>query len=94
MAESHMVRCTTKRDGKRISHIGGTNSNGTPWKYTEADAIKGIKTERYKFYVTVATGADSHGIWLQVATDSAGEYLKAETDSAEPAVLLGLPDCP
>ena len=94
MAESHLVRCTTKRDGRRISHIGGTNSNGTPWKYSEADAIKGIKAERWKFYVTVERGADSHGVWLQVAADQGQEYLKTDADGAEPTTLLSLPDCP
>ena len=94
MAESHMVRCTTKRDGQRVSHIGGTNSNGTAWKYTEEDAIKGIKTERWKFYVTVDRQGDSHGVWLQVASHQGREYLKTDADGEEPNTLLSLPDCP
>jgi len=94
MAESHMVRCTTKRDGQRVSHIGGTNSNGTPWNYAEAEAIKGIKAERWRFYVTVEKGSESHGVWLQVASSGGQEYLKTDADGAEPTTLLGLPDCP
>ena len=93
MAETHMVRCTGKRDGgephERISHIGGTNSDGTQWKKTEDQIIAAIKSGNWKFYVD----GGGKGIWLVVATHQGREYLKTEEDGVEPSSLLNLPDC-
>ena len=93
MAENHMVRCTTKRAGaaphERVTHVGGTNSDGTQWKKTSDQIIAAIKSGEWKFYVD----GGGHGIWLVVATHQGREYLKAATDGDEPTSLLGLPDC-
>lgn len=89
MAENHMVRCSVK-DGDRVSHIGGTNSNGTPWKMSEADAVAGIKNGKLKFYVNVVD-QQSKGIWLTVEQKQGREVLSTTDD---PSMLLRLPDCP
>jgi hypothetical protein len=89
MAENHMVRCSVKQ-GDRVTHIGGTNSNGTAWKMTELDAVAGIKSGKLKFYVNVVDVA-SKGVWLTVEQKQGREVLSTTQD---PSLLLTLPDCP
>jgi hypothetical protein len=94
MAENHMVRCSTKQRSpgasERITHVGGTNSDGTAWKMSEGDAVAGIKSGKLKFYVNV----DAKGVWLVVAQREGRDYLKSEADDVEPNLLLALPECP
>lgn len=92
MAENHMVRCSAKQSD-RVTHIGGTNSNGTPWKMSEQDAIAGIKSGKLKFYVNVV-GEASKGVWLGVDQKQGREVLSTTGDGADPSMLLNLPDCP
>jgi hypothetical protein len=93
MAENHMVRCTTKRaEGaphERITHVGGTNSDGTQWKKTAGQIVAAIKSGEWKFYVD----GGGKGIWLVVATHEGREYLTTESEGLVPLTLLGLPDC-
>ncbi len=89
MAESHMIRCSVK-EGDRVTHIGGTNSNGSAWKMSEADAVAGIKDGRFKFYVNVVD-AQSKGIWITLAQKQGKDVLSTAED---PSLLLRLPDCP
>ena len=89
------IDCTTKTPRplphERIAFVGGRNPRGTRWKLSQGQAIDGIKKERWVFYVTV--GEES--VALVIARGPRGhEYLKADRDGADPAVLLGLPDCP
>ena len=58
MAESHQVKCINKSDRQnaheRILDLGGTNPDGTRWKVSQSDAVSGIESEKWSFYVSVA----------------------------------------
>ncbi|MDD5382313.1 MAG: DUF3892 domain-containing protein, partial [Candidatus Margulisbacteria bacterium] len=49
------VGCIVKRERnnphERITHIGGVNPSGTRWKLTQEEAISGIESGKYAFYV-------------------------------------------
>ena len=89
MAENHMVRCSAKQ-GDRVTHVGGLNSDGTPWKMSEQDAIAGLKNGKLKFYVNVVD-VNSTGVWLMVDQKQGRDTLSTTGD---PSMLLNLPDCP
>lgn len=76
---------------ERISHIGGINQFGVPWRLTQEQAIEGIETGRWSFFIHkensmigVVVGQHPYG----------GKYLKTEADSIHPILLLSLPDSP
>jgi len=83
-------RTTRTEPHERISHIGGPNDNGTRWKLSEADAIMGIKDQRWSFYVERPAG---HVVNVIVASRLGREYLKTTADGETPDNLLALPDC-
>jgi hypothetical protein len=94
MADHHQVRCINKNPRndphKRITHIGGVNGDNTRWKLTEDDAISGIKTGKWTFYVSV----DGRTVDVIIAKSQYGhEYLKTTADGVEPNNLLSLPEC-
>jgi hypothetical protein len=89
MAENHLVRCSVKQQN-RVTHIGGTNSDGTSWKMSEQDALQGIRNGKLKFYVTV----DSKGVWLGASQEQGRDVLKPVGEGSDPSLLLHLPDCP
>ena len=89
------IDCATKtaraNPHERIAFIGGRNPHGTRWKLSQQQAIDGIKSARWSFYVKVA----GHAVAVVIARGVWGhEYLKMETDESAPAGLLQLPDCP
>lgn len=95
MADTHQIKCIKKTNRisshERISHVGGQNPDGTQWKLSLTDAIKGIESGQWKFYVSV--GGDS--VWVIVSKSAAGnKYLKTENDGDQPNNLLSLPECP
>ena len=94
-ASRHKVSCINKRGShhdphERISHIGGTGSDGTRWKLSEDDAIKAIEDKKYEFYVTV----NGKTVEVIVAKHNGRKYLKTEADGYSPDNLLSLPECP
>lgn len=95
MPVSHEVRCINKSDRfnphERILFIGGLNGNGTRWKLSQQDAIKGIENGTWNFYVT----KNSSPVWVIVAVSAYGhKYLKTQADGEHPNNLLSLPECP
>jgi len=95
MAQRVRISCINKTDRhdphERISHIGGVNSDGTTWRLSQPDAIAGIKSGKWSFYVERPPG---HIVNVIVARSAQGnEYLKTEADGEQPNNLLALPEC-
>ncbi|HET7715500.1 MAG TPA: DUF3892 domain-containing protein [Bauldia sp.] len=93
MLQSLQVLSSTKdhrRDPYRtVTHIGGLNADGTPWRLSVAEAIEGVRALRWEFYLKDETG---RRVWLHVTVSRDGhEYLKALDDPGVPRRLLALP---
>ena len=94
MATRIRIQCINKSDRynphERITHIGGVNTDGTRWKITEAEAIKGIEEGKWLFFVNVA----GKEVDVIIAISQWGhKYLKTKADGEHPNNLLSLPEC-
>lgn len=95
MASQREVKCVNKSDRynphERILFIGGVDLDGTRWKHSQQDAVRGIEEGRWSFYVT----KNGKTVRVIVAVSAYGnKYLKTEADGEEPNNLLSLPECP
>ena len=95
MAVRHQIKCINKSDRndphERITHIGSTMPEGGHWKLTQADAIAGIESGKWLFWVE--TGGKA--VEVIVAVNATGQkYLKTRNDGEQPTNLLILPECP
>ncbi len=94
MPSRHEVLCINKSDRpnphERIISIGGRNADGTSWKLSQAEAIQGIETGKWSFFVH----RGGHVVNVIVSVSRFGhKYLKTEADGEQPDNLLSLPEC-
>lgn len=95
MATDVQIKCVNKDNRNdptdSIDYVGGVNADGTRWKLSLADAVKGVENGTWRFY----THVNGKSVWVVVAVSAAGnKYLKTEADGKEENNLLSLPECP
>ena len=95
MAADVEIKCINKTNRfdahDRIKSVGGVNPNGTRWKLSQPQAIVGIETGQYAFFVRQQGSV----VQVVVAVSRYGhKYLKTVADNEQPDNLLSLPECP
>lgn len=75
----------------RITHVGGRDRLGLPWRLTQAQAIQEIESDLFQYYVSI----EGQSVPVVVETGRFGKkYIKTALDRASPDGLLALAECP
>lgn len=82
MAESHQIRCITRNDlpgaHGRIARIGGVDSDARRWTVTQQEAIVGIESGMWTFWVSTGSVV----VDVVVSRSATGtKYLKTVSDA-------------
>jgi hypothetical protein len=92
------ITCITKPGGhlnphSRISQIGGSNPDGTPWRLPVAQAVAMINSRRFSFYVQNADNPPKVA-YVGVQVSPAGnQFLQTIGDTDPSDDLASLPEC-
>ena len=88
MPTRFLVRFAAKEAGtptqERISAIGGRDPHGKPWRLTSEEAVAGIESGEWKFFVRSGRAEEE----VVVAVTAEGRK------SLDPAMLMALPPFP
>lgn len=94
MANSHEILFVRKNitDSRipKITHIGGRLKEGAQWSIPTEEAISGIQSGRFEFFIQNDAGAVEKIVIARHR--QLGSYLKSELDKARPDSLLNLPE--
>jgi hypothetical protein len=91
----HQIVCVQKNDRfnphERIKAVGGKNTDGKRWLLSQDEAIEGIESRKWSFFVSAA----GRTVDVIVAVSRWGhKYLKTVPDGEQPDNLLSLAECP
>ena len=84
------VSCVLRDEAGDMTHVGGTNSNGTNWKLSVKQTIEEIESRKWRFYV----GSGTSKVEITVVKRSDGsKYLRTRADEASANNLDKLKSC-
>lgn len=82
---------SSSNPAERVLSIGGINAIGNTWKLSQQQAIIGVDSETWEYFIKKGDKT----LNIKVAQSSTGnKYLKTEEDGEQPENLLSLPDFP
>ena len=74
---------------ERISYIGGKDTDGAEWKFTQIEAIRRIEKREKEFYINKA--GVSLDVFVAISRQGT-KYIKTLKDAEQPESLLSLPE--